>query len=135
MGVARLRQWAWPPLPWGLRLTVQPPPCHAFLWTESSQLNSETFETSRLEKCFKLLQDLTEDSATITGCCRLPAWMNIKYQHGGGTKCSGTNSWFFRSQNGNFPEESFILISFCYTAPPPQAICWANCFSLSQKCQ
>jgi hypothetical protein len=45
-----------------------------------------------------------------------PAWRNVhvKYQHGRGTECSGTNRILFHSQNCNFPEESFILISFCY---------------------
>jgi hypothetical protein len=43
------------------------------------------------------------------------AWMNVKYCHGRGTTCSGTNSGLFCSQNCNFPEESFIFISFCYS--------------------
>jgi hypothetical protein len=42
----------------------------------------------------------------------IPAWRNVKYQHGRGTKCSGINRGLFHSQNCNFPEESFILIIF-----------------------
>jgi hypothetical protein len=41
------------------------------------------------------------------------AWRNVKCQHRRGTKCSRTNRVLFYSQNCNFPEESFILISFC----------------------
>jgi hypothetical protein len=43
------------------------------------------------------------------------ACKNVKYQHGRGTKCSGPNRGLFHSQNFNFPEESFILISFYYS--------------------
>jgi hypothetical protein len=39
--------------------------------------------------------------------CKIP-------QHGRGTKCSGTYRGHYHSQNFNFSEESFILISFCY---------------------
>jgi hypothetical protein len=45
-----------------------------------------------------------------------PAWRNVKY-HGRGRKFSATDSGLFRSQNCNFPEECFILISFCYSVP------------------
>jgi hypothetical protein len=45
-----------------------------------------------------------------------PAWRNVKYQYGRGTKCSGTNRVFSHSQNCNFPEESFILSTFCNSA-------------------
>jgi hypothetical protein len=47
--------------------------------------------------------------------CRkiFPAWRNVIYQYGRGTKCSGTNRVFSRFQNCNFPEESFILSTFC----------------------
>ncbi len=41
------------------------------------------------------------------------AWRNVIYQHGRGKKCSGTNRVFSHSQNCNFPEESFILSTFC----------------------
>ncbi len=44
-----------------------------------------------------------------------PAWRNEKCQHGQGTKCSHINRGLFHSQNCKFPEESFILISFCYS--------------------
>jgi len=43
------------------------------------------------------------------------AWRNVKCQRGRGTKCSRTNKGIFHPQNCNFPEESFILISFCYS--------------------
>jgi hypothetical protein len=43
------------------------------------------------------------------------AWRNVKCQHGRETKCSHTNRGLFHSQNCHFPEESFILISFCYS--------------------
>ncbi len=42
-----------------------------------------------------------------------PTLRNVKYQRG--TKCSGTNRGLFHSQNCNFPEESIILISLCYS--------------------
>ncbi len=47
--------------------------------------------------------------------CRktFPAWRNVIYQHGRGKKCSGTNRVFSHSQNCNFPEESFVLSTFC----------------------
>ncbi len=47
--------------------------------------------------------------------CRktFPAWMNVIYQYGRGKKCSGTNRVFSHSQNCNFPEESFVLSTFC----------------------
>ncbi len=47
--------------------------------------------------------------------CRktFPAWKNVIYQHGRGKKCSGTNRVFSHSQNCNFPEESFVLSTFC----------------------
>ncbi len=37
--------------------------------------------------------------------CKIPAWAR--------NKCSGTNRGLFHSQNCNFPEEGFILLSFC----------------------
>ena len=43
------------------------------------------------------------------------AWRNVKYLRGRGKECSRTNRSLFLSQNCNFPEESFILISFCYS--------------------
>jgi hypothetical protein len=43
------------------------------------------------------------------------AWRNIKYQRGRGKECSPSNRGLFLSQNCNFPEESFTLISFCYS--------------------
>ncbi len=45
----------------------------------------------------------------------IPTQKNVKYQHGRGTKCSSTNRGLFNSQNCNFSEESFILISFCHS--------------------
>jgi hypothetical protein len=47
--------------------------------------------------------------------CRktFPAWRNVIYQYGQGTKCSGTTRVFSHYQNCNFPEESFILSTFC----------------------
>jgi hypothetical protein len=42
------------------------------------------------------------------------AWRNVKYQHGRGTISSRTNMGLFNSQNWNFPEEIFILISFYF---------------------
>jgi hypothetical protein len=42
-------------------------------------------------------------------------WRKIKYQHGRGTKCSGINRGLLNSQNCNFPEDNFILISFYYS--------------------
>ena len=47
--------------------------------------------------------------------CRktFPAWRNVIYQHGRWKKCSGTNRVFSCSQNCNFPEESFVLSTFC----------------------
>ncbi len=47
--------------------------------------------------------------------CRktFPAWRNVIYQHRRGKKCSGTNRVFSHSQNCNFPEESFVLSTFC----------------------
>ncbi len=42
-----------------------------------------------------------------------PAWRNVIYQYGRGKKCSGTNRVFSHSQNCNFPEESFVLSTFC----------------------
>ncbi len=47
--------------------------------------------------------------------CRktFPAWRNVIYQHGRGKKCSGTNRVFSHSQNCNFPEERFVLSTFC----------------------
>jgi hypothetical protein len=45
----------------------------------------------------------------------IPAWRNVKYQHGRGTKYSGTSRGLFHFQICNFPEESFILISFRYS--------------------
>jgi hypothetical protein len=44
-----------------------------------------------------------------------PSWRNVNYKHGRGTKFSGINRGLVHSQNCNFPEESFILISFCYS--------------------
>ena len=44
------------------------------------------------------------------------AWRNVKCQHGRATKCSRTNRGLYHSQNCNFPEERFILISFCHSA-------------------
>jgi hypothetical protein len=43
------------------------------------------------------------------------AWRNVKCQHGRATKCSRTNRGLYHSQNCNFPEERFILISFCHS--------------------
>ncbi len=50
--------------------------------------------------------------------CRktFPAWRNVIYQHGRGNKCSGTNRVFSHSQNCNFPEEGFVLSTFCNSA-------------------
>jgi hypothetical protein len=39
--------------------------------------------------------------------------LNVKCQHGQGTKCSSINKGLFISQYCNFPDESFTLISFC----------------------
>ncbi len=44
------------------------------------------------------------------------ALRNIKRQHGRGKKCSRTNRGLFHFQNCNFSKESFILISFSYSA-------------------
>jgi hypothetical protein len=46
--------------------------------------------------------------------CRkcLPAWRNVKYQHGPETRCSRTNRELFHSQNCNLPKESFIFYIF-----------------------
>jgi hypothetical protein len=43
------------------------------------------------------------------------AWRNVKCQHGRVTKCSHINRGLFHFQNCKFSEESFILISFCYS--------------------
>jgi hypothetical protein len=43
---------------------------------------------------------------------RLPAWRNVKYQHGQRTKCYGTNRGLFHSQNCNFPWDSLIIYIF-----------------------
>ncbi len=53
--------------------------------------------------------------------CRktFPTWRNVKYQYGQRTKCSGTNRVFSHSQNCNFPEDSFILSTFCNSALVP----------------
>ncbi len=47
--------------------------------------------------------------------CRktFPAWRNVISQHGRRKKCSGTNRVFSHSQKCNFPEESFVLSTFC----------------------
>ena len=47
--------------------------------------------------------------------CRkcLPAWRNVKYQYGPGSRCTRTNSGLFPSQNCSFPEESFIIYILC----------------------
>ncbi len=47
--------------------------------------------------------------------CRktFPAWRNVIYQYGWGKKFSATNRVFSHSQNCNFPEESFVLSTFC----------------------
>ncbi len=52
--------------------------------------------------------DLSHLSHPLT----FPAGRNV-YQHGQGTKYSGTNRRLFHSQHCNIPEESFILINFC----------------------
>jgi hypothetical protein len=54
----------------------------------------------------------------ISLCWRaFPAWRNVKceYQHGRGTKYSGTNRRISHFQNCNFPEECFSLVSFRYS--------------------
>ncbi len=64
---------------------------------------------------FRNFPETYESTKYKTVSCPLtfPAWKNAKYQHGPGTKCSGTDRGIFLSQNCNFPEESFILISCC----------------------
>ncbi len=58
--------------------------------------------------------------------CRktFPAWRNVKYLHGRGTKCSRTYRVFSHSQNCNFPEESFILSTFCNSVGPGPTLAW-----------
>ncbi len=65
--------------------------------------------------------------------CRktFPAWRNVIYEHGRGKKCSGTNRVFSHSQNCNFPEESFVLSTFCnsggcWTGKMPLNTSWSN---------
>ncbi len=61
-------------------------------------------------------------------------WRNAKYQRGRGKKCSCTNRGLFLSQNCNFPEESFILISFCYSVESAVIArqLWNSCYLLAR---